>query len=448
MAKSITEVTASNTFQVWLDKTNEIVELINNDVLTASPSANGDITIGNATLIGSLTANNMIASALLRANTISPLEGSTSILSTALFNITTSSQTVLERLTSAIGPRIAFTDGSVEWQAGFENTLNKNFVITSGGSSVFRITPTGDVQINGTVTAGAIDAASATANALTTARTIAATGDITWSVSFNGASNVTAAATIPTNSISNTKIRQSAGLSLVGRAGNTLGDVADITAASDHQVLRRSGTAIGFGAVALNQAAAVTGVLSPSNGGTGASALTANKLMVGNGASGVLTPTELHWDTVNARLGINTTTPTERLEVNGNVKATFFIGTATSAQYADLAEKFLPETDYEIGTVVMIGGSAEITDTKSVTDVAIGVISGMPAFMMNETLAGGQYVALKGRVPVKAVYTVRKGDILVPGPNGIAQSGVRTSNNRFGVAISDWSDGFVEAIIL
>lgn len=447
MAKSITEVSANNTFQVWLDKTNEIVDLINNDILTVSPSANGDITIGNATLIGSFTANNMTADALLRVDTISPKVGSTAILSTALLNITTA-QTVLERLTSVVGPRLAFTDGAVEWQTGFENSTNKNFIITAGGASVFRITQTGDVEINGTVTAGAINAASATANALTTARTIAASGDITWSVSFNGASNVTAAATIPVNSIGNTKIRQSAALSIVGRASNTLGDIADIASTADHQVLRRSGAALGFGAIALNQTAAVTGILAPTNGGTGASALTANKLMVGNGTSGALTPDALHWDGVNTRVGINTATPTERLEVNGNVKATFFIGTATSAQYADLAEKFLPETDFEIGTVVMIGGAAEITDTKTIADVAIGVISGEPAFMMNETLAGGQYVALKGRVPVKAVDNIRKGDILIPGPNGIAQRGIRTSHNKFGIAISDWSNGFVEAVIL
>lgn len=447
MAKSITEVSANNTFQVWLDKTNEIVDLINNDIFTASPSANGDITIGNATLIGNLTANNMIAHDLLRVDTISPKIGSTAILSTAMLNITTS-QTVLERLTSTVGPRLAFTDGSVEWQAGFENALNKNFVITSGGSSVFRITPTGDVEINGTITAGSVQAASATANTLTTARTIAASGDITWSVLFNGGSNVTAAATIPVNSIGNTKIRQSAALSVVGRAGNTLGDIADIASSADHQVLRRSGTALGFGAIALNQAAAVTGTLPVTNGGIGVATLAASKIMVGNTTSGVLTPDALHWDATNTRLGINTSTPTERLEVNGNVKATFFIGTATSAQYADLAEKFLPETDFEIGTVVMIGGAAEITDTKTIADVAIGVISGEPAFMMNETLAGGQYVALKGRVPVKAVDNIRKGDILIPGPNGVAQRGIRTSHNKFGIAISDWSNGFVEAVIL
>lgn len=447
MAKSITEVSASNTFQVWLDKTNEIVDLINNDILTVSPSANGDITIGNATLIGSFTANNMIAHDLLRVDTISPKIGSTAILSTAMLNITTS-QTVLERLTSAVGPRLAFTDGSVEWQAGFENALNKNFVITSGGSSVFRITPTGDVEINGTITAGSVQAASATANTLTTARTIAASGDVVWSVLFNGGSNVTAAATIPVNSIGNTKIRQSAALSVVGRPANTIGNVSDITAIEDHQVLRRSGSSLFFGAVALNQAAAVQGILAPVNGGTGVATLAANKLVVGNGTAGALTPSALHWDNINTRLGIDTSTPTERLEVNGNVKATFFIGTATSAQYADLAEKFLPETDFEIGTVVMIGGAAEITDTKTIADVAIGVISGEPAFMMNETLAGGQYVALKGRVPVKAVDNIRKGDILIPGPNGIAQRGIRTSHNKFGIAISDWSNGFVEAVIL
>jgi len=203
-----------------------------------------------------------------------------------------------------------------------------------------------------------------------------------------------------------------------------------------------------FGAVALNQAAAVTGQLPVANGGTGVATLAANKIMVGNTTSGVLTPTALHWDGTNTRLGINTAAPTERLEVNGNVKATFFIGTATSAQYADLAEKFLPETDYEIGTVVMIGGRAEITETNNIGDVAIGVISGEPAFMMNETLAGGQYVALKGRVPVKAVSIIRKGDILIPGPGGIANKGIKTAHNRFGIAISDWSDGFVEAIIL
>lgn len=445
MAKTITDISANNTFQVWLDKTNEIVDLINNDIFTASPS--GDTTIGNGTLIGSLTANTIVATDLFRTDTISPKIGSTAILMTAPLNVTTN-QTVLERFTSAVGPRMAFTDGTVEWQAGFENVVNRNFVITSGGSTVFRITSAGNVEVGGTITAGSITSNASTAAALANPRTIAATGDISWSVSFDGSANVSAVATIPNASITNTKFRQSAALSVVGRSASTTGEVADIGAASDHQVLRRSGTALGFGAVALNQAAAVTGQLQPSNGGTGATALTANKVMVGNGTSGVLTPTEFHWDTVNARLGIATAAPTERLEVNGNVKAAFFIGTATSAQYADLAEKYLPDAEYTYGTVVMVGGEQEITATQGDEDIAIGVISQSPAFMMNKDLEGGVYVALKGRVPVKTVDNIVKGDILIPGPNGSALKGEKLSTNKFAIALGNSENGYVEAVIL
>jgi hypothetical protein len=63
------------------------------------------------------------------------------------------------------------------------------------------------------------------------------------------------------NAVTNAKLRDSAALSVLGRAANSLGDPADIAAASDHQVLRRSGTALGFGAVNLAGANAVTGTL-------------------------------------------------------------------------------------------------------------------------------------------------------------------------------------------
>jgi hypothetical protein len=63
-------------------------------------------------------------------------------------------------------------------------------------------------------------------------------------------------------------LTQIAGLSVLGVTGNSTADVAGITAASDHQVLRRSGTSVAFGAVALNQTNAVTGILPVANGGT------------------------------------------------------------------------------------------------------------------------------------------------------------------------------------
>jgi hypothetical protein len=59
----------------------------------------------------------------------------------------------------------------------------------------------------------------------------------------------------------------------------------------------------------------VTGTLPVANGGTNTGTLTANKVMVGNGTSGVLTPTNLHWDNTNSRLGIGTNAPGELFSV-------------------------------------------------------------------------------------------------------------------------------------
>lgn len=92
-----------------------------------------------------------------------------------------------------------------------------------------------------------------------------------------------------------------------------------------------------------------------------------------------------------------------------NIAANLFSGTATAAQYADLAEKYLADEDYEVGTVVSVGGEKEVTACQT-NDRAIGVVSANPAFMMNKDLAGGAYIALKGRVPVKVFGPVTKGD--------------------------------------
>jgi hypothetical protein len=183
MAKqSITNVSSSNTFQVWLDKTNEVVDLVKNDILTASlASAAGDTTIGNATLVGNFTANTVIADVLLRTDNISPKVGSTVIVATAPVNITTN-QTVLNTLTSTNGPRTAFTDTFATWQIGFENTTNKNFAIVSPSSgNVFRITSGGDATITGSLTA----------TSFTGSLTGSVTGNVTGNLSGNVTGNVT-----------------------------------------------------------------------------------------------------------------------------------------------------------------------------------------------------------------------------------------------------------------
>lgn len=91
-----------------------------------------------------------------------------------------------------------------------------------------------------------------------------------------GADPTWASVTPAANTITNAMLRQSAALSLMGRSANTTGDVADISAASDFQVMRRDGTLIGFGAINLASSNAVTGNLPVANlnSGTGATGST------------------------------------------------------------------------------------------------------------------------------------------------------------------------------
>ena len=136
---------------------------------------------------------------------------------------------------------------------------------------------------------------------------------------------------------------------------------------------------------------------------------------------------------------------------SGNISANLFNGTATAARYADLAEKYLADREYSSGTVVMIGGEKEVTATTGFEDFAIGVVSTNPAFMMNKDLEGGTYIALKGRVPVKVIGAVVKGQRLIAAQNGCAVATGPHSNNVFAIALesnSDTSEKIIEALVL
>jgi len=95
---------------------------------------------------------------------------------------------------------------------------------------------------------------------------------------------------------------------------------------------------------------------------------------------------------------------------------------ATSAQYADLAEIYVPDRHYEPGTVVVFGGDQEIAETTADHDPRVaGVISTNPAYLMNSETEGLP-VALTGRVPCKVIGPINKGDLLVTSRlGGIAQ---------------------------
>ena len=135
---------------------------------------------------------------------------------------------------------------------------------------------------------------------------------------------------------------------------------------------------------------------------------------------------------------------------SGNINAVLFQGTATAARYADLAEKYLADVEYEVGTVVAVGGEKEVT-ASSIGQRALGVVSSNPAFMMNKDLEGGTYIALKGRVPVKVVGEIVKGDQLVAGVNGVAMAHTLDSAYVFAIALESSKDAgikLIEAVVL
>ena len=128
-------------------------------------------------------------------------------------------------------------------------------------------------------------------------------------------------------------------------------------------------------------------------------------------------------------------------------------GLASSAQYADLAEYYVSDADYEPGTVVDFGGVNEVTVCGTMTSTRIaGVVSTEPGYVMNDGQAGEFTlpIALQGRVPTKVVGKVRKGDMMVSAGNGHAQScSAPVIGSVIGKALADFdgTEGVIEVVV-
>ncbi len=135
-----------------------------------------------------------------------------------------------------------------------------------------------------------------------------------------------------------------------------------------------------------------------------------------------------------------------------NMRCDTLTGTATAAQYSDLAERYEADQMYTAGTVVCFGGNAEITQSTELYDSKVaGVISTNPAHLMNAQAGTNEThpaVALTGRVPCKVMGTVRKGDLMVTSAQpGVAMSAdERVPGTIIGKAIQDYTDGGIGVI--
>jgi hypothetical protein len=129
---------------------------------------------------------------------------------------------------------------------------------------------------------------------------------------------------------------------------------------------------------------------------------------------------------------------------------------ASSSRYADLAERYKSDNPYDMGSVLIIGGSQEVTETHRRADTSvIGIVSCNPAFRMNEITddeSRNPYIALRGRVPCKVIGPIKKGTMLVtssyPGYAEAFRSG-DDPNAVFARALYDFNGnkGLVEVVV-
>ena len=143
---SIQNVTTTQTFQNWLDKTNEMVDIFRDSAVTASVS--GDTTVGDATILGEFTANTVGAADDLRVDLVTAYTAGQVINFDHPVNITgTTSEIVATFTFGASGAKTRYTDGTTAWEIGIDNSTDANFLIQENNSAQFKLSRAGVLTV-------------------------------------------------------------------------------------------------------------------------------------------------------------------------------------------------------------------------------------------------------------------------------------------------------------
>ena len=317
--------------------------------------------------------------------------------------------------------------------------------LTAGAQDVLTLNQTGNATV-------AADLSIVGATSVGT--TLGVTGNTTVGGTLTSQGLLTANADIDCNGL----INVSGTLTVDG--SSTLGDQTSDTTTISGIATVGNGLTVNGAVTTINQGLTVNGAAQFNNAFTMGDTLSVASTFTANGNTTLGNATS---DTIsfNGRSNTSITPSANNTHTLGEsslkwstVHATTFSGTATTANYADLAELYLSDFAYEAGTVVRVGGEFEVTATDGNHNHSVlGVISAYPAYLMNNQLENGIPVALKGRVPVKVGGIVKKGDRLVGAPEG---HGVvdNESPHGFAVALEDFKatkknpTGMIEAVIL
>ena len=315
-----------------------------------------------------------------------------------------------------------------------------NMIVSTGGQTVLTMTQTGNLTVHADITSG---------NDVSVGANIGVTGTATIGGTTTSQGQVIANAGIDCNGnqdISGTlDVGGASTLDSLSVTNNTsIGGNLNITGTTTF------GSTLNFGANPI-----ITTGLAQLGGTTVTSLLNNGSTTLGDSSADLVA--------FNARVNTSLQPSADNSYNLGDssrrwatVHGVTFSGTATTANYADLAELYLSDFAYEAGTVVRVGGEFEVTATDGEHNHSVlGVISAYPAYLMNNQLENGIPVALKGRVPVKVKGSVNKGDRLVGGPEGHAEAN-NDSPHGFAIALESFEAkksgkgryGIVEAVVL
>jgi hypothetical protein len=372
--------------------------------LSGSINGNGAINLYQATL-SSATVANVTVNAGLQAKAIGNVTPGTAIFSAL---------GVGGRITSTnTQPTLSTTSAAVVLAGGMGIGGD---VIIGGNLTVSGATTTVNTEI---INQAVVVAATITANTVnaTTIGNVSANiiGTGRFLTSLSGG-NITAG-TIPTNALINSNIAITTGYGIGSNVANVaLGDAVNLTNTGVTSLIAGTGIAI--------------------SSATGNITVTAT--------SATITP-------VFANIGHSGTSGVGDIGSSANTFGTVY-AIATSAKYADVAELYTSDADYEPGTVVAFGGSAEITIAEDSTRRVAGVVSTDPAYLMNSHCESEfkVAVALQGRVPVKVRGNIEKGDMLISAGSGFARAEYNPIlGSVIGKALEDFNgvEGVIEVVV-
>jgi hypothetical protein len=396
------------------------------DNTTHSTFAAAGITLSQGNFVGNLTGNASGSAATLA--TARAIQVSGAVTGTANFDGSAAINIVT---TNTADPTITLA-GDLSGSATLTNLGSATLTATIAANSVALGTDTTGNYV-GTITGGTGIASSGATSGEGIAHTL--------SVDLSELTDMTAAMTGTDEFIvldagaDRRKAANEIGLSIFSNDSGFTTNTGDITNVSVSGTGLSGGGASGSVTITSNATNANTGSTIVARDGSGnfsAGTITANLTGNASGSSGsctgnAATATLASTVTITANNTANETvyltfvdgaTGTQGLETDTglsyNPSTNVLSTTASSARYADLAERYTSDSNYEAGTVLVFGGDEEVTESTQRLDKRIaGIVSTDPAYLMNSALENSVAVGLQGRVPCKVVGEIRKGDLMV-----------------------------------